>query len=93
MDYGKELSPVFETLGRILQSAARRLFEDDVTEDICRANNFLHSGKSKLLKASRERKQQIRKAIKKAYSGLSSITSDLVDPGNANSKESLQKYV
>ena len=49
-----------------MQSTGRRLFEDDVSTPICRAISFLHIGKSKLLKASRERKQHIRKAIKKA---------------------------
>ena len=48
-----------------MTSAGRRMMEDDVTDDLYTANRLLHSGKSKLLKASRERKRAIKKDRKK----------------------------
>ena len=48
-----------------MTSAGRRMMEDDVTDDLYTANRLLHSGRSKLLKASRERKRAIKKDRKK----------------------------
>ena len=61
MDYKKELSPVFSTLRRILHSCGQRLFEGP-DDDICEAMLNIHAAKSKLLKCSRERAKEIRKA-------------------------------